>query len=82
MVLAIPVRQPFNVVRKLHFLSPKYLVLFNISVVKAPPLAAMTVFVTATATAAPSPSPDMEPWEEPLNAKKPKTRMKPPREAN
>jgi hypothetical protein len=63
-------------------LSPKYFILFIINVVKAPPLAANTVFTTATAIAAPSPSAEIEPWEDPLKAKNPNTRIKPPREAN
>jgi hypothetical protein len=51
-------------------------------VVKAPEVPAITVFFIAMATTAPSPGLEMEPSEEPLNAKNPKIRINPPRAAN
>ena len=41
----------------------------------------MTVFVMTRATVSPSPGLEMDPREPPLNAKKPKNRMNPPRAA-
>ncbi len=41
----------------------------------------MTVLTTAMLMAAPSPGLVIESWEPPLNARKPKNRMKPPRAA-
>ena len=41
----------------------------------------MTVFTMARATMSASPGLEMDPWEPPLNARKPKNRMNPPRAA-
>jgi hypothetical protein len=51
-------------------------------VVKAPEVPAITVFFIAMATTTPSPGLEMEPCEEPLNARNPKIRINPPRAAN
>jgi len=41
----------------------------------------MTVFVMTRATVSPSPGLEMDPREPPLNARKPKNRMNPPKAA-
>lgn len=77
----MPVRAPLMVISKLQLLFPKYGSLLMMSEEKAAKEAEMMVFTTARLTAAPSPSPLIAVWEPPLNARKPKKRMKPPKAA-
>jgi hypothetical protein len=49
---------------------------------KAPPVPPSTVLLTAVETATPSPAPEIDPCDDPLNARKPNSRINPPKANN
>ena len=75
----MPVSPPLTAVRKLQWCpSQTKPLLISIATI-APALPDNMVLTMATATTVPSPSAEIDAWEPPLKAKKPKNRMNPPR---